>query len=29
VYGLSVAELVPVNVEPNPHIADYLRSKRV
>jgi 3,4-dihydroxy 2-butanone 4-phosphate synthase / GTP cyclohydrolase II len=27
-YGLSVAEQVPLNVEPNPHNADYLRTKR-
>jgi 3,4-dihydroxy 2-butanone 4-phosphate synthase/GTP cyclohydrolase II len=27
-YGLSVAEQVPLNVQPNPHNADYLRTKR-
>jgi 3,4-dihydroxy 2-butanone 4-phosphate synthase / GTP cyclohydrolase II len=27
-YGLSVAEQVPLSVEPNPHNAEYLRTKR-
>ncbi|HEY0018441.1 MAG TPA: bifunctional 3,4-dihydroxy-2-butanone-4-phosphate synthase/GTP cyclohydrolase II [Longimicrobium sp.] len=27
-YGLSVAEQIPITVEPNPHNAEYLRTKR-
>jgi 3,4-dihydroxy 2-butanone 4-phosphate synthase/GTP cyclohydrolase II len=27
-YGLSVAEQVPLSVEPNPHNEEYLRTKR-
>ena len=27
-YGLSVAEQIPLSVEPNPHNSDYLRTKR-